>query len=69
MIASQWEADDDATAELTRVLHWELSAGASPEKAAESTEYLEWIGLLRSCTAFESYCKAYTADLQPVRIA
>jgi len=32
-------------------------------------EYLEWIGLLRSCTAFEAYCKAYTADLQPVRVA
>jgi uncharacterized alpha-E superfamily protein len=39
----------------------------SPE--ASAAEYLEWIGLLRSCTAFESYCKAYTADLQPVRIA
>jgi uncharacterized alpha-E superfamily protein len=33
------------------------------------TEHLEWIGLLKSCTAFEAYCKAYTADLQPVRIA
>ena len=32
-------------------------------------EPLEWIGLLRSCTAFESYCKAYTADLRPNRIA
>jgi uncharacterized alpha-E superfamily protein len=36
--------------------------GAEPEP-------LEWIGLLRSCTAFESYCKAYTADLRPERIA
>jgi uncharacterized alpha-E superfamily protein len=32
-------------------------------------EYMEWIGLLRSCTAFEAYCKAYTADLKPDRIA
>ena len=32
-------------------------------------EPLEWIGLLQSCTAFEAYCKAYTADLQPDRIA
>ena len=31
--------------------------------------YLEWIGLLRSCTAFEAYCKAYTADVKPERIA
>jgi uncharacterized alpha-E superfamily protein len=32
-------------------------------------EPLEWTGLLRSCTAFEPYCKAYTADLRPDRIA
>ncbi|HLH44659.1 MAG TPA: alpha-E domain-containing protein [Bryobacteraceae bacterium] len=32
-------------------------------------EHLEWLGLLRSCTAFEAYCKAYTADLKPERIA
>lgn len=31
--------------------------------------YLEWIGLLRSCTAFESYCKVYTADFQAQAIA
>ncbi len=33
------------------------------------TDYLEWIGLLKSCTAFEAYCKVYTADLRPDRIA
>jgi uncharacterized alpha-E superfamily protein len=32
-------------------------------------EPLGWIGLLRSCTAFEAYCKAYTADFKPNRIA
>lgn len=32
-------------------------------------EHFEWIGLLRSCTGFEAYCKAYTADLKPDRIA
>ena len=26
---------------------------------------LEWMGLLRSATAFEAYCKVYTADLTP----
>jgi len=35
----------------------------------DEPEPLEWIGLLRSCTAFEGYCKAYTADLRPDRIA
>jgi uncharacterized alpha-E superfamily protein len=28
-------------------------------------EHLLWIGLLRSCTAFEAYCKIYTAELDP----
>ena len=32
-------------------------------------EHMEWIGLLRSCTAFEAYCKVYTADLRPERVA
>ena len=31
----------------------------------EGNEYLEWMGLLRSVTAFEAYCKVYTADLTP----
>lgn len=35
---------------------------------AEANEYLEWMGLLRSATAFEAYCKVYTADLSPDRI-
>lgn len=30
---------------------------------------LDWVGLLASCAAFESYCKNYTADLQPQRVA
>lgn len=41
-----------------------------PQAREESDPvHLEWIGFLRSCTAFEAYCKAYTADLQPDRIA
>lgn len=31
----------------------------------DGNEYLEWMGLLRSATAFEAYCKVYTADLAP----
>ena len=38
-------------------------------RRATEPEPLEWIGLLQSCTAFEAYCKAYTADLRPDRIA
>ena len=32
---------------------------------ADGNEYLDWMGLLRSATAFEAYCKVYTADLTP----
>jgi uncharacterized alpha-E superfamily protein len=30
---------------------------------------VEWVGLLRSCGALEAYCRHYTADLRPDRIA
>ena len=30
--------------------------------------YLSWVGLLRSCAAFEAYCKVYTAKIQPEQI-
>jgi len=42
---------------------------AESETTIGLAEHLEWIGLLRSCTAFEPYCKVYTADLKPERIA
>jgi len=38
-------------------------------EAMDSVVHMEWIGLLRSCTAFEAYCKVYTADLRPERVA
>src|SRR5215471_1243995 len=31
--------------------------------------HTEWVGLLRSCAALEAYCRCYTADLRPDRIA
>jgi uncharacterized alpha-E superfamily protein len=37
--------------------------------AAIPEEDLEWVGLLASCSAFEAYCKVYTADFSPERIA
>ena len=30
---------------------------------------LDWVGLLASCAAFESYCKVYTAELRPDSMA
>ncbi|RLT45600.1 MAG: alpha-E domain-containing protein [Chloroflexi bacterium] len=32
-------------------------------------EYLQWVGLLKSCSAFEAYCRAYTPTLHPAHIA
>jgi uncharacterized alpha-E superfamily protein len=40
--------------------HFSVSAGADD---------LDWVGLLSSCSAFEAYCKVYTADLAPARVA
>jgi uncharacterized alpha-E superfamily protein len=40
-----------------------------PDQAVEGAEYLEWIGLLRGCLAFEAYCKVYTAEIRPLRVA
>lgn len=39
-----------------------------PTGGENTGEYLEWIGLLKSCTAFEAYAKVYTADLRPEQI-
>jgi len=55
-----------ATTLLLEAYHEDL--WAQPDRAAEANEYLEWMGLLRSATAFEAYCKVYTADLTPDRI-
>ena len=56
-----------ATATLLEAYHKDLWGEGSLEKP-EGNEYLDWMGLLRSATAFEAYCKVYTADLTPERI-
>ncbi|MGO4211753.1 alpha-E domain-containing protein [Terriglobus sp. 2YAB30_2] len=55
-----------ATAMLLEAYHHDL--WKHPERIPEGNEYLEYMGLLRSATAFEAYCKVYTADLTPERI-
>jgi uncharacterized alpha-E superfamily protein len=43
-----------------------------PEPTAETetgiSEYAAWVGLLRACSAFEPYCRTYTADVTPERL-
>ncbi len=48
--------------------HYRDFAGLSVQPA-ELGEFVEWVGLLRSCCAFEAYCRQYTADLRADRIA
>lgn len=36
--------------------------------ALDGNDHLEWAGVLRSCAAFEGYCKVYTAELKPAWI-
>jgi len=55
-----------ATALLLEAYHEDL--WLHRERIPEGNEYLEWMGLLRSATAFEAYCKVYTADITPDRI-
>jgi uncharacterized alpha-E superfamily protein len=52
-----------ATAMLLEAYQPEL--WAKHDALPDSNEYLEWMGMLRSATAFEAYCKVYTADLAP----
>jgi uncharacterized alpha-E superfamily protein len=40
----------------------------APEREYSGYQYLELVGVLRCCTAFEAYCQVYTADLSPDRI-
>ena len=56
-----------ATASLLVAYHDDLW-GERHADMIGSNEYLDWMGLLRSATAFEAYCKVYTADLTPDRI-
>jgi uncharacterized alpha-E superfamily protein len=53
------------------MLESHFGSGASARKADDSgiAEYVEWVGLLRACAAFEAYCRHYTADVRPERIA
>jgi len=52
-----------ATATLLEVYEGEMDL-----REGNGQRYLEQVGLLRCCTAFEAYCQVYTADLTDGRI-
>lgn len=43
----------------------ELYHNSPTRSAADQNAYLDWVGMLKSCAAFEAYSKVYTADLHP----
>ena len=55
-----------ATATLLEVYQPDLFC--APEREHGGLQYLEQVGLLRCCTAFEAYCQVYTADISADRI-
>jgi uncharacterized alpha-E superfamily protein len=62
----------DATAALIDV-HFRRDSLADSVAASAASgglrEHTELAGLLQSCTALEAYCRVYTADLRPDRVA
>lgn len=56
----------DATAALLDFYYRDLLAASG---GAANLATSEWAGLLRSCSALEAFCRVYTADLRPDRIA
>ena len=54
-----------ATAALLDVF---LSDASQPGRPA-ALDQAEWVGLLRSCSALEAYCRHYTAVVRPERVA
>ncbi len=55
---------------ISRLL--DLHFGAMPADVPgtlRTPQYADWITLLKQCTAFEAYCKVYTADVDPKKIA
>ncbi len=63
-IAGLLAVNELGTSEMGGLEH----APVASEAAAGSYHFLEWIGLLRCCTAFEAYCNVYTADLTESQI-
>jgi len=47
----------------------DLHFGAAKTVVTSPPKYFDWLVLLKFCTAFEPYCKAYTAAIRPEKIA
>lgn len=47
----------------------DLHFGEARHVASAEPKYFDWLVLLKFCSAFEPYCKVYTAAIQPDKIA
>jgi uncharacterized alpha-E superfamily protein len=47
----------------------DLHFGAARAGFPTEPNYFDWLVLLKFCSAFEPYCKVYTATIQPAKIA
>ncbi len=46
-----------------------LSDTSDPAEMPTPLDQVEWVALLRSCSALEAYCRHYTADVRSERVA
>lgn len=58
----------ERAAATTALLYEHIQEFLSPEMGGAADGFLHWVGVLRSCTAFEAYTKTYTAEVRPARV-
>lgn len=56
----------ERAAATTALLYEHIQDFLEQDMGAEG--FLHWVGVLRSCTAFEAYTKTYTAEVRPARV-
>lgn len=58
----------ERSAATTALLYEHIQDFLSLEMGNNADGFLHWVGVLRSCTAFEAYTKTYTAEVRPARV-
>ncbi len=58
----------ERAAATTALLHEHIQDFLKTDMGADAEGFLHWVGVLRSCTAFEAYTKTYTAEVRPERV-
>lgn len=57
----------DKTTRILDVKSGSMGAAGEREGAGPSTS-MEWVAVLRSCSAFEAYCKIYVSEVEPWKL-